>query len=422
MLDLPDNPADWPTDPFALLGVEPGASEDDVRRAYTRLIRRFKPDHHPDAFRRIRAAYEACLVRTAWISPECLSLEPLPMLAENSSPTAALPATDDPLDALWDRAVRGDPGGYAELVRAACEQSDRADIPLRLYWLLAVDPSRDPATTRHRWLAESLRRSRLRGTAVEIYRRELEADPDVGLYDLYANLMETPASASDLLAVAHWRVAAAGRSWRQYPLAADLGILHRRCQSLDFPDADWLGVLVAAAGWAAWKPMDDARTAYREGLNGVRHLETSRGPAFDRIEETEYLAAEGEFAAKRGLPQSFVDLVRASWAEGDANYRAEVSKAAAAIAEGSPGDARPIRPLRLGPRTGLARPRDSGVRATPRRPRPRRFAGVPAGSHSGTCPRFVQPPEVSVVFGGSTAVAGHPDFRTNPPTGIRGGL
>lgn len=145
-----------------------------------------------------------------------------------------------------------------------------------------------------------------------MYRRELEADPDVGLYEPYANLLETPSTAADLLTVARWRVSAAGRSWRQYPLAADLKILHQRSQTLDFPDADWLGVLVAAAGWAAWNPMDEAQAAYRNGLARVRHLETSQGPAFDRIEETEYLSAEGRVAMAGGVPKALVDLVRAS--------------------------------------------------------------------------------------------------------------
>src|SRR5947207_1749004 len=64
--ELPDDPREWPADPFALLGVEPGASEAEIRRAYARLIRRFKPEHAPEQFRRIREAYEACLRTGRW--------------------------------------------------------------------------------------------------------------------------------------------------------------------------------------------------------------------------------------------------------------------------------------------------------------------------------------------------------------------
>ena len=36
---LPEDLSLWPDSPFQLLGVTPGASERDLRRAYTRLIR-----------------------------------------------------------------------------------------------------------------------------------------------------------------------------------------------------------------------------------------------------------------------------------------------------------------------------------------------------------------------------------------------
>ncbi len=54
MPDLPDT-----DDPHALLGVATEATADEVRRAYLRRIKVFKPDRHPDAFRRIRGAFEA---------------------------------------------------------------------------------------------------------------------------------------------------------------------------------------------------------------------------------------------------------------------------------------------------------------------------------------------------------------------------
>src|SRR5947199_304059 len=73
--------------------------------------------------------------------------------------------------------------GLAELARA---RPDRADVPVRLYWLLALDPQLDPRRTRHDWLALALARSGLRGPAAELYRRELAADPHRALADPYA--------------------------------------------------------------------------------------------------------------------------------------------------------------------------------------------------------------------------------------------
>lgn len=46
------------SDPYAVLGVPPDASLDDVRRAYYELVRTHSPEHDPETFKRIRAAYE----------------------------------------------------------------------------------------------------------------------------------------------------------------------------------------------------------------------------------------------------------------------------------------------------------------------------------------------------------------------------
>src|SRR4051794_1748542 len=63
---LPENPRDWPADPVALLGVPRSVSETDLKRAYTRLIRKYKPEHAPEEFRRIREAYEAAIEMSRW--------------------------------------------------------------------------------------------------------------------------------------------------------------------------------------------------------------------------------------------------------------------------------------------------------------------------------------------------------------------
>lgn len=329
--DLPDDPRDWPADPFALLGVPPGAPEADVKRAYTRLIRRFKPEHHPDQFRRVRDAYEACLDRAGWYRPEPVGERESVSVPFHVPPAPPVPVADE-VTRLWELAAAGDATGYAGLVQEASARPDRADIPLRLYWLLAVSPALDTARSRHDWLASALAKSRLRGPAAEVYRRELDADPDVGLYGPYTDLLATPAAGPDLLAVARWRIAAAGRTWRQYPLVADLKLLRGRLAKLDFSDADWLGVLTTAADWAAWHPMADAKTAYSAELAAVRHLESAHPAAFDRLEETEFVASEAVAAQRAGVPDALVGLVRAAWAEGDAARPAEVAAAVAAVA------------------------------------------------------------------------------------------
>ena len=45
-------------DPYAVLGLAPGATAEEVRRAYFRLVRIHTPEAHPEEFKRVRAAYE----------------------------------------------------------------------------------------------------------------------------------------------------------------------------------------------------------------------------------------------------------------------------------------------------------------------------------------------------------------------------
>ena len=50
--DLSPDPASWPQDPYRLMGVRPGVSPRDLKRAYHALIRRYKPEHAPEEFRK----------------------------------------------------------------------------------------------------------------------------------------------------------------------------------------------------------------------------------------------------------------------------------------------------------------------------------------------------------------------------------
>ncbi|MCA9704354.1 MAG: J domain-containing protein [Myxococcales bacterium] len=53
-------------DPYVLLEVRPGASADQIRRAYLRRVKVFKPDRYPAEFRRVREAYDRLREQEAW--------------------------------------------------------------------------------------------------------------------------------------------------------------------------------------------------------------------------------------------------------------------------------------------------------------------------------------------------------------------
>jgi len=53
-------------DPYVLLEVGAGASTDQIRRAYLRKVKVYKPDRHPAEFRRVREAYDRLREQEAW--------------------------------------------------------------------------------------------------------------------------------------------------------------------------------------------------------------------------------------------------------------------------------------------------------------------------------------------------------------------
>jgi hypothetical protein len=345
--ELPDDPSDWPSDPFELLGVARGTSEPDIKRAYTRLIRRFKPEHHPDAFRRIREAYEACLTQGRWftsptqfvepvvapprkVRPEPVELEPVvppdvrdesgaapdnpvePARFEAPELSRQSPRIDD-AERLWTLAVEGhSEEAYREMKSLAAAHPDRADLFLRLYWLLTLEPSLDSARTRHNWLFDALVRSRLNGSAVELYRRELGIDANVALYGPYLELLAVEAHPQDLLHLGRLRLFAAGRSRSWGPAEFDLNVLAKRIPL--YNEEAWLSFLVSASDWAAWEEPLPLSEYIREELNRLKHLELSHAESFDRIEETARLAKDWGDVADSFLTLAWQRLVANAWA------------------------------------------------------------------------------------------------------------
>lgn len=55
------------TDPYEVLGLPAGATDEEVRRRYLELVRQYTPEHYPERFAAVRAAYEALKDATARI-------------------------------------------------------------------------------------------------------------------------------------------------------------------------------------------------------------------------------------------------------------------------------------------------------------------------------------------------------------------
>jgi curved DNA-binding protein CbpA len=46
-------------DPYKVLGLPADSDDEAIRRRYLELVKQYKPEHHPEKFTAIRAAYES---------------------------------------------------------------------------------------------------------------------------------------------------------------------------------------------------------------------------------------------------------------------------------------------------------------------------------------------------------------------------
>lgn len=329
---LPDDPARWPDDPYELLGVAPGVSPRDLKRAYTQLIRIYKPERAPEEFRRVRAAYEHVLRMAEFAerfgvqfvrnrdapatAPDAAASGPPQPPDESIAPEPR--PINDPVTTAWELAVAGDLfRAYTTLRRLQEADPDRAELPLRLYWLLALEPSLEPGCHAATWLAVALRRTGLTGPALELYRQELLERPAEALA-AGDTLPDAPAPASHLVDVVEARVRALGRIRRWASLQAELHRVHDRL-SRDGEDA-WLRLQFLALDYVSWwrnEPgADELMKVCEAEVARYEHTALRLGYLFDRHDLLlDAAAAWCHLQPAMTLPEALAALVPAAWVE-----------------------------------------------------------------------------------------------------------
>jgi curved DNA-binding protein CbpA len=65
-----------PTDPRAVLGVAPDATDEQIRAAYLRKVKEFPPDRNPVEFEQVRDAYELLRDRRQRIRHFLFAIDP----------------------------------------------------------------------------------------------------------------------------------------------------------------------------------------------------------------------------------------------------------------------------------------------------------------------------------------------------------
>jgi hypothetical protein len=280
---LPDDLANWPDDPFRLLGVKPGSSPRELKRAYHALIRKYKPEHAPELFRKIHEAYEAAQDLGSALSFERSNEDvdlrsPTPFPRDKSTqdrdyweaapddeqrPGAPHDASPRPHSAsvAWEIACAGDAASaYRALRDEVVSHSGREAPYVQLYWLLLFFQELDPVRAPHDWLIQGLRSCGPCARLLhELLAREAAADHDRAAGAMLDALLAPGTPPAVAFDAACWRWRAARRFGRWNAVSHDIRALRAW-----LPQANqelWARLLLIAAGNLVWAPDRNRDTA-----------------------------------------------------------------------------------------------------------------------------------------------------------------
>lgn len=343
---LPDDLSQWPDDPYQLLGLKPGADERAIKKAYTRLIRQFKPEQAPNHFRRIRDAYEQAKRWLQWNRPASVedgdasgspvvsfdpnNFDPGELLAafnskaNNGHETTADAGGTHPrqqpvevaqLREACQKARNGEIAAAYEALRAlidspVCDDEDYA----RLYWLLRLWPQLEPGRSACHWLVQGMMARGLSGWLCELYCEYLELDPAEAFTERCTRLLThrgTPWSRLNLVR-ARWTAAALQNRWHY--VGEDLDRLHGQ-----YEDAyqAWARVLLAACEVLAWSS-DPAAIALgqRCRLELEQHFsqDIELHDELDRLDLLDEMVSScARLQQAHVVPPDLIALLRDSW-------------------------------------------------------------------------------------------------------------
>ena len=341
---LPECQEDWPEDPFGLLGIDPDADAKTARLAYANLIRRFKPEHSPEGFQKIRSAYEgarslisirdeygldltaeppesrdedapgesADRIEEASSDDIVVEVDGTGETAEEASRTAT-DVEDVGSSRIWARFRTTDveeaspeikdawevaKDGQLEEARSRLEtlleaEPDNDDVIVRLYWVrrLGGDASIDLI----KWLFGVAARAECQGTPWQILMTELDINPGASrLPEADALLAAAPPERLTVLLALRWK--SAGRSMQWESIERDLETV-RPSFAGDYSH-EWAGLLVVALRCLVWRKLDgeDHPDKLFESLvaelNGFQELHLQVPQYFDEVDELLELRTE----------------------------------------------------------------------------------------------------------------------------------
>lgn len=360
---LPEDVQHWPTDPATLLGVSSDASRRDVKRAYTRLIKKYKPEHAPEEFRRLRSAFEELDQQLEWREIYQLRRRdssdddvetPIASVVDDELGDTTIQRVDDigkqsdaaddspsrqksargageaSSDQLWQQALDGGDltAVYNGLLRWSRQRLPSEVDYARLYWLQTLvaklDPERDPC----QWLIEGLQKHGSSGRLLEMLDVEVRRRDGQVPQFLEEGVLNLQFSAGMLVSLADLRWYAARRQNRIDVIIQDFDLLRRRF--LDEAD-EWLRLLSIALHHVALTHTPGFINQVREELSQVTSA-TSQDWIWDSVEAAlrlhdAWLNTPVELQRQpyvRPILKEIVQLIEATWESSVAEARIPV--------------------------------------------------------------------------------------------------
>jgi hypothetical protein len=323
MTHLPVDLAQWPEDPFAVLGVDRRADETELRRAYARLIRVYKPEHAPEEFRRVREAYDQAQQqleqRRRWGDDD------EPSSSDHAAPPAngervATRDVDDtvpvgPLQHDTWRALAG--VKLLDEYRRLAQQSERSPDEttfVQLYWLLKLHSdfdAREPVEWLVRWLRSY---PQLDGPAWDLYYAHIFEHPAEALTERFQSLLDHAERLDRLTGLLSIRWESCGRLGEYRPIVADLEKYRSR---FALHDQDRWGQLLASAmftlGWLDESEADDKGRELFAEIERFYAVSPQHHGLFDQAEEVAIgIDSWKQMRTEGNVSQSLIELIQRS--------------------------------------------------------------------------------------------------------------
>jgi hypothetical protein len=330
MMDLPADVSRWPADPHQLFGLPRGFKLLDLRSAYARLIRQYKPEQHPLEFRRIRDAYEALAVQ----AKAHVHSRPSSPARELPAWTRA-PADEASLDSIWKAVgTNGESKAYQQLMELQAQRHQQSETAIALYWMLTIDPALDARRSATDWLIQALSVSRGVGPARELLQREIKANPAIALSAPFDEFLGRDLPTGVLVEWFGWR-------WRWNwslrgadMVVSDLARFRDRFSGADV--ADWAQLLILAIKHLAWARSRKAKRCMQEvqrELKSLSELQLRMSAELDQMDESLAVSADWHRLFRRAMPREIIDLIPTIWIGSPESARSGLLDLAAKIVQ-----------------------------------------------------------------------------------------